>query len=801
LRESSPRILRLLALACAALIAFSAHAFEAFVVKDIRLVGLQRISAGTLFSYLPIKIGDTVDDVRAAEAIRALFKTGFFEDVQFGREDELLVVTVQERPSIATVTITGNREIDTEKLTKALKDVGFSEGRVFDRSLLDKVQQELQRQYFALGKYGVKVDSKVTVRDRNRADIELEIFEGDAALIQRINIVGNNAFDDETLIEQLQLSEPGFGSFFSGSDKYSKQQLRGDLETLRSYYLDRGYINFNIESTQVTISPDKRDIYIAINVDEGEQFFVADVKLSGEMAVPREELEQRITMKSGDVFSRSVVTGISNAITDRLGDDGYAFANVNAVPDVNKTDRKVALTFFVDPGKRVYVRRINISGNTKTEEEVIRREFRQMEGGWFTPKKLQRSRVRLQRLGIFDDVSVETPAVPGTSDQVDININVVEGSTGQLQASLGYGQVGGLIVQAKIAFNNFVGTGKYMSLEATRNRSQQVYNFSYTNPYYTDDGVSRGINLFYRKTNAGESNIGDYDADDQGVRVNYGFPISEFNSTRVGIELKETNLRIDSDSAQVYKDWVCDFYDEEPGGTYNLCRQRADFTTATLDTSFSKDTRNRTFFASEGQLQQVSAEVTLPWFDLQYYKLRYNYESNWPLFAGLVLQGRASLGYGDGYGDTKDLPFFENFYAGGVNSVRGFRGNSLGTPATKEDEISLTVNDAGEVISTSVKKDEIATGGSLRTVANLELIFPLPFAENSKSFRVSTFLDAGNVFDGVGDFEVGELRTSYGFQALWVTPVGVLTFSWGWPFDSKPGDEREVFQFYIGAPF
>ncbi len=790
-------VLRPLALLCAALISFGAYAIDSFVVKDIRLVGLQRISAGTVFSYLPVKIGDTVDDARAAEAIRALFKTGFFEDVQLGREGDLLIVTVQERPSIATVKISGNREIDTDKLTKALKDVGLTEGRVFDRSLLDKVQQELQRQYFALGKYGVKVDTKVTVRDRNRADIELEIFEGEAALIQRINIVGNQAFDDETLVDQLQLSEPGFSSFFSGSDKYSKQKLRGDLETLRSFYLDRGYINFNIESTQVTISPDKRDIYIGVNVDEGEQFFVESAKLSGEMPVPREELEKLVTLKNGDVFSRSVVTNVSNAITDRLGDDGYAFANVNAVPDINKADKKVALTFFIDPGKRVYVRRINISGNTKTEEEVIRREFRQMEGGWFTPKKLQRTRVRLQRLGIFDDVTIETPAVPGTSDQVDINVKVVEGSTGQLQASLGYGQVGGLIVQAKIAFNNFVGTGKYISIEATRNQTQEVYNFSYTNPYYTDDGVSRGFNVFYRKTNAGASNIGDYDADDKGMRVNYGFPISEYNSTRVGIEYKQTDLRIDVDSAQLYKDWVCDFYNETPSGVYNLCRQKASFQTATIDTSWSQDTRNRTFFASEGRLQQVTAEVTLPGLDLQYYKLRYNFETNYPLFAGLVLQGRASIGYGDGYGGTKNLPFFENFYAGGVNSVRGFQGNSLGTPATKEDKVTYnpTTN------TYTVEKDDVATGGSLRTVANLELIFPLPFAENSKSFRVSTFLDAGNVFDGVNDFDVGELRSSYGFQALWVTPVGVLTFSWGWPFDTKPGDKREVFQFYIGAPF
>lgn len=767
---------------CVLCCALPARAFDAFVVKDIKLIGLQRIAAGTVFNYLPIKVGDIVDERRSADALRALFKTGFFEDVSLAREDDLLVVTVNERPSIASITLSGNREIDSEKLKKALKDVGLAENRVFDRSLLDKVEQELQRQYFALGKYGVQVVSKITLKDRNRADIALDITEGDATRIQRLNIVGNRAFTEERLVDTLQLSEPSFGSFFSDSDKYSKQKLRGDLETLRSWYLDRGYVNFNIDSTQVTISPDKKDIYVAINMDEGDQFTVESVKLVGEMVVPREELEKLLTIKPGDTFSRSVVTGISNAITERLGDDGYAFANANAVPDVNNETRRVALTFYVDPGKRVYVRRITITGNAKTEDTVIRRELRQMEGGWFTPKKLNRSRVRLQRLGYFDEVNIETPPVPGTSDQVDINVSVTEGSTGQLQAALGYGQVGGFMINAKVQFNNFVGTGKYVSAEVTRDSIKTVYSFGYTNPYYTDEGVSRGFNVFLRKTNAGQANIGDYDTDDVGGRVSFGFPITEYNTARLGLEIKQTTLRLDSDAAQVYKDWVCTFYNE-PG----CPRLNAKFITATLDTSWSHDTRNRTFFANDGALHQLTAEATLPGLDLQYYKLRYNYEQSFPLFAGFTFQGRASVGYGDGYGGTDELPFFENFYAGGVQSVRGFVGNSLGTKATLADGTRGS--------------DTVPVGGSLRTVANLELIFPLPFAENSKSFRLSTFVDAGNVFAGVDDFDPAELRSSYGVTALWVTPVGVLTFSWGWPIESKPGDRLELFQFFIGAPF
>ena len=782
-----PNVLRAFALTlCAWWCIPLAYAFDAFVVKDIKLIGLQRIAAGTVFNYLPIKVGDIMDERRSAEALRALFKTGFFEDVQLGQEGDLLIVTVVERPAIASITLAGNQEIETDKLKKALKDVGLSENRVFDRSLLDKIEQELQRQYFSLGKYGVKIKSKVTLKDRNRADVSIDITEGEAARIQRLNVVGNHAFSEKALVDQLQLSEPSFTSFFSSSDKYSKQKLRGDLESLRSFYLDRGYINFNIESTQVTISPDKKDIYVAVNLEEGDKFTVDEVKLLGEMVVPRADLEKLVTLKQGDTFARSTVTAISNAISERLGDDGYAFANVNAVPDINNESKRVSMTFFVDPGKRVYVRRINITGNGKTEDEVIRRELRQMEGGWFTPKKLARSRVRLQRLGYFDEVNIETPTVPGSSDQVDINVTVSEGSTGQLQASLGYGQIGGLMVQAKVTFNNFVGTGKYVSVEVTRNDASDVYSISYTNPYYTDAGVSRSLSAFYRTTDAADLNSGDFRTDEQGARVGYGFPITEYNTARLGVELKKTALRIASNSkVEEYQDFVCDFLNEK-----GCLQKKATFNTLTIDSSWSHDTRNRTFFASDGALHQVSADVALPGLDLQYYKLRYNYEESWPLFAGFTFQSRASLGYGNGYGSTRGLPFFENFYAGGVQSVRGFAGNSLGTAATK----SIQINANGTV-------RRVALGGSLRTVANVDLIFPLPFAENSKSFRISTFADIGSVFDGVDDFDAKELRSSYGLTAMWVTPVGVLTFSWGWPFTHKAGDEREVFQFFIGAPF
>jgi outer membrane protein insertion porin family len=755
------------------LVASRVGAFEAFVVKDIKIVGLQRISSGTVFNYLPLKVGDILDQQRSAEVIKALFKTGFFQDVQLERDGDLLIIKVEERPAIASINISGNKEIDTDTLTKALKDVGLAENRVFDRSLLDKVEQELRRQYFSLGKYGVKITSTVTPQPRNRVAIAINIFEGQAARIRRINIIGNTAFTEDQLVDTFELSEPTVFSFFTDSDKYSQQKLRADLETMRSFYLDRGYINFTILSTQVTIGPEKKDIFITINIDEGEKFHIANIKLAGDLVVPRAELEKLITIKSGDVFSRKEVTVVTNAISERLGDDGYAFANINAIPEIDNKTKKVSLTLFVDPGKRVYVRRIEISGNTKTQDHVIRREMRQFEGAWFTPKKLNRSRTRIQRLGYFEQVNVETPQVPGTADQVDVKVGVTEGSTGSLQAGLGYGQPRGVIFNAKVTFNNFAGTGKRIALEANNDKINTIYSFSYTNPYYTRSGISRGFNVYYRQTNAGASNIADYDTDDKGASINYGFPLSEFDTSRLGFGYKNTHLKIGGSPPQLYTDWVADYGDT--------------FDTITLNGSWSHDTRNRVFLADKGLLHQFSSEVALPGADLEYYKLSYSLESNWPLGKGFVLQLNGDFSYGDGYGKTGELPFFERFYAGGSRSVRGFQANSLGTRATFSNEANPA--------------DRQPLGGDIKMVTNLELIFPLPFTENSRAFRLGSFIDAGNVFAGQSDFNVEKLRASYGMSALWVTPVGVLSFSWGWPFNKQPTDKREVFQFYIGAPF
>ncbi|MGD8641608.1 MAG: outer membrane protein assembly factor BamA, partial [Gammaproteobacteria bacterium] len=546
---------------CVVLFLFSQKlmALEPFVIEDIKVEGLQRISLGTVFTYLPLKVGETLDAKRSTEAVRALFKTGFFEDVWFTRNDDVLVIHIVERPSISSIKIFGNKEINTEDLTKALKDIGLAEGRVFNRSLLDQVQQELNRQYFALGNYGIKIESKVTDLKRNRVDIELDIDEGEPARIRQIKIIGANKFEEQRLLDILELSMPTMFSGISGSDKYSKQTLVGDLERLRSFYLDRGYINFSIDSTQVSISPDKRDVYVTINITEGDQFFINDISLAGNLILGREEIEKLITLAPGDIFSRQQVIDATNAIVDRLGVDGYAFANVNPIPKIDEENKKVALTLFIDPGNRVYVRRINIIGNTKTKDEVIRRELRQMEGGWISTPLVNRSKVRLQRLGYFDEVKVDTPTVPGTTDQVDVNFEVVEGSTGTFTAGLGYGSEGGFLFNASVALNNFLGTGKRIRAEVNQNDITEVYSFSYTNPYWTIDGVSRGFSIFSRSTDSNEANLADFTTNKVGGNVNFGIPLTEYTSARFSLGFEDTDIDInETEAPDYYSKWVID---------------------------------------------------------------------------------------------------------------------------------------------------------------------------------------------------------------------------------------------------
>ena len=756
-------LLRSCVLIGAATVTQQVLAFEPFTVTDIRIEGLQRIAPGTVFSYLPVKTGETFDEMRSVEAVRALFKTGFFKDVRIERDNGVLVVVVQERPAISSIEITGNKDIESEPLLKSLKDIGFAEGRVFDRSLLDKVEQELERQYFSRGKYGVKITTTVNPLERNRVGINIAVSEGRAARIKKISIVGNKIYNDETLLEDFQLSTPTILSFYTGVDQYSKQKLSGDLETLRSYYLDRGYINFNIDSTQVSITPDKKDIYITINVTEGEQFRVKEVRLAGDLVVEPETLFPLVDLNPGDVFSRKYVTETVSKISEKLGDQGYAFANVNTIPEVDQESKEVVVTFFVDPGKRVYVNRINMVGNTRTRDEVLRREMRQMEGGWFSASAVERSRTRLDRLGYFEEVNVETPTVPGTNDQIDVNYSVTERPSGNLMVGLGYAQSSGVLFNASVTQDNFLGTGKRVGVAFNNSKVNTVYSFNYMNPYYTIDGVSRGFGAYYRTTDAREANLANYTADTLGGNVSYGIPINEFDSVRLNVEYENMDLTTTVFTSQEIRDFIA--------------QNGNQFDTVKLTGGWAHDSRNKTIFPDRGSLQKATAEVTVPGMDLQFYKLSYEQQSYIPLTKSFTMLLNGEVGYGDGYGDFNELPFFENYYAGGVRSVRGFKDNTLGPRDSLGDPL----------------------GGGFRVVGNMEILFPPPFFTKSNSFRMSAFIDVGNVYANYDDFQAGDLRYSTGIGATWLSPLGALSFSLAKPLNDKAGDDTQIFQFTIGT--
>ena len=741
------------------------QAFEPFEIADIRVEGLQRISAGTVFNYLPLKVGDTIDTEDSVTAIRALVKTGFFNDVYLERDGNVLVVYVKERAAISSIEITGNQDLETEQLLEGLKDIGLAEGRVFDRSLLDKVEQELQRQYFSRGKYAVRIETTLTPLERNRVGILIDISEGQVARIKQINIVGNLQYKDKELRDDFTLDTPSFFSFITKSDQYSKQKLAADLEILRSFYLDRGYLNFNITSTQVSITPDKKDIYITINLSEGEQYKIREVTLSGELVVEPEELFPLVKINPGDIFSRKRVTEAVDRISEKLGDQGYAFANVNTVPELDDEKQEVALAFFVDPGDRVYVRRVNVEGNISTRDEVLRREMRQMESGWFSAAKVERSRTRLQRLGYFEDVNVETPSVPGSTDQVDVNYSVTETSSGNITLGAGFSQSSGILFNASISQDNFLGSGKRVSFNFNNSRINTVYSFSYVNPYYTIDGVSRGLGFFFRKTDADEANLSDYSTDAYGSNISFGVPINEFDTIRLNTQLEHLELKTSSSSPFEVTDFINDH-----GSKFN---------SLILTGGWSHDTRNRAIFANKGGRQSFSTEVTVPGSELEYYKLNYDQRRYVRLTKYLTLLMHGELGYGDGYGDFNNLPFMENYFAGGIRSVRGYEDNTLGPRDSKDNPI----------------------GGAFKVVGGAEVLFPIPFFEDSNSFRTSTFFDVGQVYKDLDSFSTSDMRYSVGVAGLWLSPLGPLSVSIGFPLNDEGKDDVQNFQFSVGTLF
>ena len=740
------------------------QAAEPFTISDIRAEGLQRISAGTLFNYLPVKVGDRLDDHSSAEALKALFRTGFFDDVRFERDGDVLVVVVEERPAIAEITFSGNEDIETKQLEEGLRGIGLAEGQVFNNSLLERIEQELTQLYFARGKYGVEIKSTVTPLERNRVALKIDIREGQVAKIRDIRIIGNEDFETDDLLDLFLLQTPTVFSFFDDSDQYSKQKLAADIERLRSFYLDRGYLRFTINSTQVSISPDRKDVFITVNLSEGEPYVVSEVNLAGELVLADDELTPLVQTRPGEIFSRRESTATSEALSRRLGDEGFAFANVNTVPEIDDDNHTVAVTFFVDPGRRVYVRRISMRGNNSTRDEVLRREMRQMESAWFSTSNVNRSRQRLQQLGYFEEVTVETPAVPGSQDQVDLQFQVKERPAGNISVGAGFSQSQGVIFSASLTQDNFFGTGKRVSLSFNNSEANTIYSFNYFNPYYTVDGISRGFGLFYRETDADELDITNASLDVYGGNVTFGIPLSETNRIRFVTEYKHTDITLGSNPRSDLIDFVA-----REGNAYD---------TLTQAVSWSHDTRDEAIFPTRGGRQRISAEAAIPGLDIEFYKLGYEHTRYWPLTRTFTFSLDGDIAYGDGYGDTDELPPFEKYFAGGLNCVRGFEENSLGPRDPVTDD---------------------PFGGNLRICGRAELLAPLAIAD-SKSVRISGFFDIGNVFDTLdASFDAGDLRYSVGVGLTWLSPIGPLTFSFAQALNDEAGDDVETFQFRLGA--
>ncbi|SDJ57689.1 outer membrane protein assembly factor BamA [Microbulbifer yueqingensis] len=842
---------------------------QSFVVNDIRVEGLQRVSAGTVFAALPVRVGDTVESLEIQTATRALFRTGYFQDIQIGRENGVLVITVRERPAISEIEITGNKAIQTEDLLKGMAENGLAEGQIFKRATLEGLAQELERQYVAQGRYGASVKTEVKELPRNQVELKVIVDEGSVAAIKHINIVGNQAFSDEELEEIFELQTSGWLSWLSSDDKYSREKLTGDLERLESYYLDRGYLEFKIDSTQVSLSPDKESVFITVNVTEGDVYKVSEVDLAGDPVVSEEEIRRLLLVREGQTFSQVLMTTTSDYITKRLGNEGYTFAEVNGMPEPNEEDKTVKVTFFIDPGKRAYVRRINFRGNTRTSDEVLRREMRQMESSSASSARIEQSKVRLERLGYFKEVQVETTEVPGTSDQIDVEYTVEEQPSGTIGGTVGYAQNSGIVLGANVQENNWLGTGKSVGVAINTSRYQTVANFSYTDPYFTPDGVSRGFNVFYQERDYSEINLASYNTTTYGAGLNFGYPISEIS--RVGVnfgfshlelgtrtnsvkEISETPRPIEGiDSSIQSSDVVFDqaaqrYFSPElqearaAGEALDLSApvdpallntdldgfvdvNGDEFDTFSVTGSYARSTLNRGILATRGSSQRASVEVAVPGGDLEYYKFIYTAQYFRPLTKDLTLRLRTRLGYADSFGDTSELPFFENFYGGGFGSVRGFERNTLGprsTPPTPyatvacatEDgvitEVCYVQNAAGDTLAVQPSfREPQPFGGNILMEGSAEVIFPLPFIKDQRSMQSAFFIDAGNVFDtscgesqlNCYDVDLERVNVSAGIGLTWISGFGPLTFSVAKALEKNDEDEVEVFQFSLGNSF
>jgi outer membrane protein insertion porin family len=750
-----------------------------FYVSDIRVDGLKRVSSGTIFGAFPVSVGEQISEEKIVSATKVLFKTGLFTDIQVVREDDDLVIVVQERPSISKIEISGNKDISEDDLLDGLRTAGMAEGKVFKRVTLERLELEILRSYVTQGRYSASVEAEVIELPRNRVAITLKINEGEVASILHINIVGNNAFSDDAIIELMELKMPTFWSLFTSDDKYSKEKLSGDLERVRSFYLDSGYIKFAIESTQVSISPHKEDVFVTINISEGPLFTLRDYELKGELILDEDILNRLVQIQPGEVFSRRKLTLTSDLISRALGSEGYTYANVNAIPEAHDDDT-ASVTFFVDPGKRNYVRRINFRGNTNTRDEVLRQEMIQMEGASASTDLIEGSKARLERLGFFSSVNIDTPSVPGASDQVDVTYSVEEQSSGNLSASLGFSQGSGFSLGLSVSENNFFGSGKKVSFGVNTTNSVKSANFSYLDPYFTVDGVSRGFSVFAKKTDFDEDDLSDYIIDEAGASVTFGYPINNISRLKFSFGYTNTRLKVGSEvPTEIIR------FTSEEGQNFN---------TYSFVSTWSRSTLNRGQFPTRGWGQSVSFDLAAPFSDLSFYKLNYRSNFYFPLDSDhdFVFRLRNKWAWGRGYGDTESLPFYENYFAGGITSVRGFERNSLGIE-TRPDPTTANSPDP--------------FGGDLLFENSAELIFPLPFVKDQRSLRLSYFVDSGNVFNTANNtaesfsFDAGELRWSTGVSLQWITFIGPLGFSFGKAINDIPGDDTRFFQFSLGQPF
>ncbi|SHE64269.1 Beta-barrel assembly machine subunit BamA [Modicisalibacter ilicicola DSM 19980] len=754
-----------------------------FTVSDIRVEGLQRVSAASVFNAFPVSANESVDDRELAAAAKELFATGLFDDVQLARDGDVLIIRVVERPSISRIEIEGNSQVNDEDLRKGMADAGLAEGQVLQRASLDEVQRQLEQLYHSQGRYSASIDTSIEPVDRNRVQVNIEVDEGAVAKIRQINIVGNQAYSDETLRDLIELEDrPGWFFGWFSDDEYSREKLSGDLETLRSYYLDRGYVNFAITSTQVAISPDKSRIFVTVNVDEGQRYRIGEINFAGDLILAERQARSLVTTEAGDVYSRSALTQSAEALRQKLGAEGYAFANVESVPEVAEDGDTVDVTFLVEPGRRAYVRRINFEGNTTTQDEVLRREMTQMEGAPASTDRISQSKRRLERLGFFRQVDVETRPVSGESDQVDVTYNVEEQPSGSISASVGFSQSAGFIYGASLAQKNFLGTGNQVNVGAQKSDTFTSVNFGFTDPYWTLDGISRGYNLFYRETDYEDSDVSTYSTDSYGGSIDFGYPINEFSRLNFGVGLEDLSI-------ETYRDTPLEIVEYTN-------TQGEDATSYKLTASWTRNKLNRGIMPTDGSYQRVSLETAVPGSDAEYYKVRYRGQKLFELNPDWSLKFGTELGYADTIGNDP-YPFYENFYSGGLGSVRGFTGNTLG-PKT-------TANNFG---------DDDTLGGNVLVEGTVELIYPFPWVEDRRSLQTSVFFDAGNTYltdcydvpegetstceSGV---DLGELRYSVGLGLTWLTPVGPLTFSVANPLNDEDGDDTQTFQFSLGQTF